>query len=204
MSVALNRNGTFTVLAPGETVEIMHDLAGVYDFTSVGEGAYHFSAANTFNYVDATGALKTITASTDSHRFKLAGRLVAGPIRTPTPSKREVTYTGCSAKQQAAISAAAVASNKYVAEVNTYLAAMASCEAPKRWTTWFGNLTTARYNAVVDHFNKIGTDATSTNYDCRTCLIENGIWNYLEWFAYVHPDSPGKARESVFLDLQQS
>ncbi|KAG8740761.1 hypothetical protein FRC10_003919 [Ceratobasidium sp. 414] len=187
---ALNLESAFTVLAPGQSVEVTHDLAGVYNFTLSGEGAYNFGTANVFDYVDASGALKTIEASTNTHHFKLAGRLATGNRYISTLSKREVTYTGCNENQKTDISAAAIASDAYVAEVNTYLAKMSANVTSTRYTTWFGNFTTERYNTVVDHFQKIGTDATSTDYDCTSCETELPVGHYTTW-AYVHSDSPG-------------
>ncbi|KAG9088190.1 hypothetical protein FS749_002367 [Ceratobasidium sp. UAMH 11750] len=188
---ALNKESTFTVLAPGQSFEITHDLAGVYNFTLTGEGAYSFGAANIFNYVDASGALKTIQASTNIHKFKLAGRLASGHGYTPTLSRRDVSYTGCTAEQEPMILAAAIASDAYVTKVNSYLAGIPANTTSVRYETWFGNFTTERFNTVVDHFQKIGTDATSASYDCTSCRSEFGI-NYDTTWAYVHPDSPGQ------------
>ncbi|KAG8708792.1 hypothetical protein FRC08_018707 [Ceratobasidium sp. 394] len=192
VGVALNREGTFTVLAPGESIEITHDLAGVYNFTLTGEGLYHFSAANTFNYVDATGVLKIIRANTYSHQFKLAGKLAANSGYTHILSEREVTYTGCNEVQKAQILAAAIASNDYVAEVNRYLAGISANNTSERYTTWFGKFTTERYNAVAGRFGKIGTDATSNNYDCTTCPATRGFLSSMS-YGYVNAEhSPGK------------
>ncbi|KAG9118927.1 hypothetical protein FRC07_006296 [Ceratobasidium sp. 392] len=188
-AVALNKESTFTVLAPGQSVEIVHDLAGVYNFTRAGEGSYNFGAANIFNYVDASGALKTIEATTSTHQFKIAGKLATGNGHTPALSRRAVTYTGCTATQKTQVSAAATASNTYVAKVNTYLGGISS--GTTRYTTWFGAYTAARLSTVKSHYKNIGTDATSSNYDCTACKTASGI-DYDSTYAYVHPDSPGK------------
>ncbi|QRV92783.1 peptidyl-Lys metalloendopeptidase [Ceratobasidium sp. AG-Ba] len=190
-AAALNKESDFTVLAPGQTFEITHDLAGVYNFTSSGEGAYSFGAANVFNYVDATGALKTIEASSNTHQFKIAGKLAAsnGQTGPSSLSRRAVSYTGCSSSQQPLISAAATASNTYVANTISYLAGISSGTA--RYTTWFGTYSTSNYNTVVSHYKNIGTDATSTNYDCSACKSQSGI-NYDSTYAYVYASSPGK------------
>ncbi|KAG9120747.1 hypothetical protein FRC07_003633 [Ceratobasidium sp. 392] len=42
-----------------------------------------------------------------------------------------------------------------------------------------------RYQTVASHFNKIGDQATSNEYDCSTCNMPNT-------FAYVYADRPGK------------
>ncbi|CEL60424.1 peptidyl-Lys metalloendopeptidase [Rhizoctonia solani AG-1 IB] len=188
-AAALNTESSFTVLAPGQSIEIDHDLAGVYNFTQSGEGAYNFGATNVFNYVDATGELKTIEASSNTHQFKLAGKLAVPHGYTNSISRRAVTYTGCTSTQQSQISTAATSSNTYVANANSYLAGISS--GTTRYTTWFGAFASSRYNTVVSHYKNIGTDATSSNYDCTACKSEPGI-DYSSTFAYVNPGSPGK------------
>ncbi|CAE6506031.1 unnamed protein product [Rhizoctonia solani] len=183
------KESTFTVLAPGQSIEVEHNLAGVYNFTQSGEGAYSFDAGNLFNYVDESGQLKTIEASSNSHQFKLAGKLVAPTGHTSSLSRRAVTYTGCTSTQQSQISTAATSSNTYVANVNSYLAGISS--GTTRYTTWFGTYSASRYNTVVSHYKNIGTDATSSNYDCTACKSEPGI-DYSSTFAYVNAGSPGK------------
>ncbi|CAE6488800.1 unnamed protein product [Rhizoctonia solani] len=188
-AAALNSETAFTVLAPGQSIEVEHSLAGVYNFTQSGEGAYSFGATNVFNYVDEAGELKAIEASSNSHQFKLAGKLAVPHGYTNSISKRAVTYTGCTSTQQSQIATAASSSNTYVANANSYLARISS--GTTRYTTWFGTFSTSRYNTVVSHYKNIGTDATSTNYDCTACKSEPGI-DYSSTFAYVNPPSPGK------------
>ncbi|CAE6457987.1 unnamed protein product [Rhizoctonia solani] len=188
-AASLAKESIFTVLAPGQSIEVEHDLAGVYNFTQSGEGAYSFGAANVFNYVDQSGELKTIEASSNSHQFKLSGKLAVPHGYTSSISRRAVSYTGCTSTQQSQISTAATSSNTYVANVNKYLAGISS--GTTRYTTWFGAFSTSRYNTVVSHYKNIGTDATSTNYDCPACKSESGI-DYDSTYAYVNPGSPGK------------
>ncbi|CAE6381976.1 unnamed protein product [Rhizoctonia solani] len=192
-AAAKARDADFTVLAPGQSIEVDHTLAGVYNFTSAGEGAYKFAAKSVFNYVDASGELKTIEASSNSNQFKLAGKLVAPSTSAKTRaargvSKRVVSYTGCSSSQQTLVSAAAIASNTYVANANTYLNGISS--GTTRYTTWFGSYTAARLSTVRSHYTAIGTDATSTTYDCTTCQNTPGI-DYDSTYAYVYSDEPG-------------
>ncbi|CAE6431441.1 unnamed protein product [Rhizoctonia solani] len=192
-AAAKGRDADFTVLAPGQSIEIDHSLAGVYNFTSAGEGAYKFAAKNIFNYVDASGELKIIEASSNSNQFKLAGKLAAPSSSSKTRaarglSKRVVSYSGCTSSQQTLISAAATASNTYVANANTYLNGISS--GTTRYTTWFGSYTAARLSTVRSHFTAIGTDATSSTYDCTTCKSTSGI-DYDSTYAYVYSDEPG-------------
>jgi peptidyl-Lys metalloendopeptidase len=43
-AAAKARDADFTVLAPGQSIELDHTLAGVYNFTSAGEGVYKVSS----------------------------------------------------------------------------------------------------------------------------------------------------------------
>ncbi|CAE6500423.1 unnamed protein product [Rhizoctonia solani] len=175
----------FAVLAPGQSFELTHDLAGVYNFTSSGAGEYQFSASNVFQYVDSNGKLATISADTQSHKLKVGGSL-ASAKGAPNHdrrgiSRRAIGYTSCTSARQTLIATAANSANTYVANANTYLAGISS--GTTRYTTWFGTFTSARFSTVKSHYSLIGTDATSTTYDC-TCT-DSGT------YAYVYPSSPG-------------
>ncbi|CAE7171628.1 unnamed protein product [Rhizoctonia solani] len=181
----------FTVLAPGQTFEIDHELAGAYDFTKCGGGDYHLSAFNTFKYVDDSGELKTIEALTNTHQISISGKLASARshVTPDTVHKRAVTFTGCSSSQQNQIKAAATASNNMVANANSYLSALKS--GKPRFTTWFGTYDQSRYNAIVSHFKNIGKDATSMNYDCTDCLTNTSV-DYPNLYAYVYSNAPTK------------
>ncbi|KAG8769933.1 hypothetical protein FRC12_004630 [Ceratobasidium sp. 428] len=186
-AAALNQEDVFTVLAPGQSINITHDLAGIYNFTLPGEGLYDFGAANVFTYVDTSGALKNIEASTTSNRFSIAGKLASSNGYAPALSRRDVTYTGCSPTQQSQILEAATESNKYVSEVNAYLAGISSSTA--RYKNWFGNFSTSGYNDVLSRYQKIGTDATESRYDCTACISHPRI-RFNTTYAYVNRRAP--------------
>ncbi|EUC58545.1 deuterolysin metalloprotease (M35) family containing protein [Rhizoctonia solani AG-3 Rhs1AP] len=182
-------SSAFTVLAPGKTVQIDHVLGGTYNFTRCGEGSYNFRASNIFNYVDESGELKTIKASFNSRQLKIAGRLAVAGRHTGTSTfrRRNLSFTGCSAKQKHQIMEAATASNALVSETNRYLSTMTSIQP--RYTTWFGAFDQSNYNAVVSHFQNIGNDATMVNYDCVDCLSRLGD-GYPYTMAYANPAVP--------------
>ncbi|CEL59951.1 peptidyl-Lys metalloendopeptidase [Rhizoctonia solani AG-1 IB] len=186
-----SEGSAFTTLAPGQTIEVDHNLAGSYNFTRCGEGSYNFSTLNLFNYVDESGELKTIEASTSSHQFKIAGKLAASNRHSAasTINKRAVTFTGCSADQQSQLKTAATASDAMVANANSYLSGLIS--GKPRYTTWFGAFDKSRYNTVASHFKNIGADATSMNYDCTDCLTHPSM-DYPNTYAYVDPGVPSK------------
>lgn len=46
----------FTTLAPGQSIDVTHDLSKAYNFTQTGEGNYKFEVNNVFHYVDQAKA----------------------------------------------------------------------------------------------------------------------------------------------------
>ncbi|KAB5596496.1 Peptidyl-Lys metalloendopeptidase [Ceratobasidium theobromae] len=168
----------FAVIAPGQSFELTHDLAGVYNFTRTGAGEYKASSR-------AYSRLATVEAETQSHKFKVGGSLASAKglpnHGTRGLSRRAIGYTSCTSARQSLIATAANSANTYVANANSYLAGISS--GTTRYTTWFGAFSSARFSTVKSHFSLIGTDATSSTYDC-TCT-DSGT------YAYVYPGSPG-------------
>ncbi|KAI0639830.1 peptidyl-Lys metalloendopeptidase [Trametes polyzona] len=176
-----NNADAFTVLAPGESVSITHDLSAAYNFTLPGEGKYTVEPSNLFHFVDPeTNEVREIRAETETHVAALKGKLaVTRP--TPTITKR-ATYNGCSSSQQSSLASAAPAAQSYAANARSYLASHTA--ASPRYTTWFGSYTSSRHNTVLSHFTNLnGNDYSSYTYDCR-CTEANT-------YAYVHPDDFG-------------
>ncbi|KAG8748284.1 hypothetical protein FRC10_007674 [Ceratobasidium sp. 414] len=174
----------FTVLAPGQSFELTHDLAGVYNFTTSGAGNYQFSAANIFQYVGAGGKLSTITADAQTHTLAVSGKLASSkgrPVHRRGLQRRGITYNSCSSTEQSEIATAASGTNSYVAAATSYLSGISSGTA--RYTTWFGTFSSSRFSTVKSHYANIGTDATNSEYDC-TCTEA-------DTYAYVYPDQPG-------------
>ncbi|KAF8609943.1 deuterolysin M35 metalloprotease [Ceratobasidium sp. AG-I] len=180
-----NNAADFAVLAPGQAFELTHSLAGVYNFTNTGAGEFKFDASNIFQYVDASGKLSTIEASTTSKKIGINGNLVSSrglpKIESRSLGKR-VAYVGCTAARQTLINTAVASANSYVSGASTYLSTLTTGKA--RWTTWFGTYNAARVTTVRSHFSNIGTDASSTTYDCSTCTSSA--------YAYVYANQPGR------------
>ncbi|KAF8682673.1 peptidyl-Lys metalloendopeptidase [Rhizoctonia solani] len=182
-AIKANNAANFAVLEPGQSFEITHSLAGVYNFTSTGPGQFKIDASDVFQYVDAAGKLATIKASSESKRFGISGNLGLPKIQTRSLSKR-VSYVGCSSTRQSQIASAVTAANNYVSGANTYLASVTSTASKPRYTTWFGTYNANRLSTVRSHFSLIGTDASSTTYDCSTCTMNA--------YAYVYANQPGR------------
>ncbi|QRW14467.1 peptidyl-Lys metalloendopeptidase [Ceratobasidium sp. AG-Ba] len=183
--VKKNNAADFTILAPGQTYELTHSLAGVYNFTNTGAGEFKFDASNVFQYVDAAGKLSKIEATTQSAKVGISGNLVSARS-TPRVEARSlgkrVAYVGCSTTRQSQIATAVTSANSYVSAASSYLNGISS--GTTRYTTWFGSYTSSRASTVRSHFSLIGTDASSTTYDCSTCTSSA--------YAYVYANQPGR------------
>lgn len=81
----------------------------MYDFAASGEGQYTISARNLFHHVDDDNTLIPITATSETHKVSLSGKLTAAH----THSKR-APFPGCSEEEQSMILAAAVAARALV------------------------------------------------------------------------------------------
>ncbi|CAE6525432.1 unnamed protein product [Rhizoctonia solani] len=184
--VKKNNATSFTTLAPGQTFEITHSLAGIYNFTNTGAGDFKLdTVSNVFQYIDASGSLATIEASTESKKVGVTGKLVSTrglpKVAARSLSKR-VSYVGCSSSQQSQIASAVTAANNYVSAATSYLNGISS--GTTRYTTWFGTYDSGRASTVRSHFSLIGTDASSVTYDCSTCSVDA--------MAYVYADEPSR------------
>ncbi|CAE6412706.1 unnamed protein product [Rhizoctonia solani] len=178
-----NNAANFAILAPGQTFEITHNLAGVYNFTNTGAGEFKIDASNVFQYIDSNGKLAKIEATSESKKFGITGNLGLPKIQARSLGKR-VSYVGCSSTRQSQINSAVTAANNYVSGASTYLASVTSTASKPRYTTWFGTYNANRLSTVRSHFSLIGTDASSTTYDCSTCTMSA--------YAYVYANQPGR------------
>jgi peptidyl-Lys metalloendopeptidase len=172
----------FTVLAPGESFQLTHDLAHSFNFTATGTGSYHFEANNQFLYVDETtkAAVPIQAATSDAHELAIAGKLVAP--RPDSGLSKRATFNGCTSSQQGLLNTAASNAQSYASESLSYLNSHTS--STSRFTTWFGAYSTSNHNLVQSHFSKIsGGSFSGFKYDC-TCT-DAGT------YAYVYPGTYG-------------
>ncbi|ELU45021.1 deuterolysin metalloprotease (M35) family domain-containing protein [Rhizoctonia solani AG-1 IA] len=95
---------------------------------------------------------------------------------------KRVAYVGCSTTRQSQIATAVTSANSYVSAATSYLNGISS--GTTRYTTWFGTYSSSRASTVRSHFSAIGTDASSTTYDCSTCTSSA--------YAYVYANQPGR------------
>ncbi|TRM66117.1 hypothetical protein BD626DRAFT_197166 [Schizophyllum amplum] len=170
---------SFTVLAPGESIDTTHDLSAAYNFTESGEDAYTFDAAKTFYHLSDNGSVVPVEATTKTHSAKVAGKLA---VSRKGLNKR-AKYNGCSSDQESQIDDAVSAATTYASDAFNYLSE--NTESTDRYSTWFGEYDAGRHDTVLSHYQKISEgDYTSFTYDC-TCT-DDGT------YAYVYPDSYGE------------
>ncbi|CAE6430419.1 peptidyl-Lys metalloendopeptidase [Rhizoctonia solani] len=174
----------FTVLAPGESCQRTHSLAGAYNFTRAGPGEFKIDAYNHFHHADGSGKLIQIDATTQSAKFVLSGGLVS--VRKTHrnslhPVKRQGVMTvGCSDVQASTILSAASQAEKYAAATSDYMKTLTT--GSPRYISWFGAWDTQRAATVASHYANIVGKASVASYDCAPANCEPND------YAYVFPD----------------
>jgi peptidyl-Lys metalloendopeptidase len=177
----------FTVLAPGQSVDVTHDLSAAYNFNSTGATSYSVEPSTLFHYIDALGNVQQIYAHvTDAHTTSLAGNLVSSKLQARSRFRKRASFKGCSAAEQAQIKASIPEAIEYVVAASNYMKSRAS--GTQRFTTWFGTFSASRANLVQKHYQNIITNTPDLNgytYECNPSGCDDGV------FAFVNPDDFG-------------
>ncbi|KAG8698898.1 hypothetical protein FRC09_006951 [Ceratobasidium sp. 395] len=183
--VKAGRAESFVELKPGQSVSVEHDLAGVYNLTSTGVGAYTLNAANLFRAVSANGTLTDVYAALEPTKVDIKGKLVSlknvAVPRNKVLSKR-ASYTGCSSTQQSQTASAISTGQGYASSSYSHLTSNPS--GSTRYTRWFGTFATNRYNLVLNSFSRLRTYPSGWTYNCNTCSDP-------DIYAYVYPSVYG-------------
>jgi len=170
---------SFTVLTPGQSVDVSHDLSAAYNLTSTGEGVYTIEPSNHFTYIGASGTPVDIHANNDASEVKVSGNLFV------SRKQKRASFVGCSASQQSQLNTAAANAQSYAGNAKNYLTSHTS--GTPRYTTWFGAYTSPRHSTVADHFTRISSRSFSSfTYDCTL----NGCPNS-NTYAFVYADTFG-------------
>ncbi|CCO36875.1 Peptidyl-Lys metalloendopeptidase Short=MEP [Rhizoctonia solani AG-1 IB] len=129
-------------------------IAGVYNLTSTGVGAYTVDAANLFRVVEADSSLTDIYADVVAAKVKVQGKLASFKNAAVEPVSRlskRASYTGCSSTQQSQLASAISSGQSYASSSYSHLTSNPS--GSTRYTRWFGTFATTRYNAVLNSFS---------------------------------------------------
>jgi len=182
----------FTVLNPGQSLDISHDLSSRYDFASAGAGTFNIVALDTFTHVDESGNFVSVKAAQSSPvSIALTGNLAVQPtVPKPLRFVKRAKFKSCTAAQEKDVNSAVAAAYKYALNAYNYLKSHTS--ATPRYTTWFGAFAAARHNTVVSHFSKIAGTASNDpfagfEYDCGCPEAANRT----DIYAYVYPNQYG-------------
>ncbi|PFH45488.1 hypothetical protein AMATHDRAFT_71658 [Amanita thiersii Skay4041] len=173
-------SGDVTTLAPGQSFNVIHDIAKAYNLANTGQ--YTIKAKNTFVVVDrVTKKVEVIKADSKDLKVEIVGNGVAASVSSLS---RRATFLNCTGEQSDFITAATTGASTLATEAASYLRALDDVEAP-RYTTWFGNYSESRHDTVQGHFDKIAANNFEEfTFDCG-CDKENV-------FAYVYPDRFGE------------
>jgi peptidyl-Lys metalloendopeptidase len=169
--------GDYLTIASGSQITRSVDLGEFYDLSKSGryEIAYRVAAYGLF---DDRGAGSSSRAGLESRvvSIKVDGRATKGkPGPPPTGG-----FTACSTTQQTQLTSARTDARAYATNAAAYLNAGIQ---GLRYTTWFGLVTTNRYNTVQGNFGTISTAMNSANitFDCSS---KRNV------YAYVYPNQP--------------
>ncbi|KAF7331246.1 Peptidyl-Lys metalloendopeptidase [Mycena kentingensis (nom. inval.)] len=174
---------SFTVLAPGASIEVSHDLSKAYNFTLSGESTYDIVASNVFTHVAEDGTLSTIRAeaSDAGHTTALSGELAIARRTASHALEKRIGFQSCSSSRQTALVSAAAAAQTYANNAVSYITGQTT--SSPRFTTWFGTFTAARRTTLLSHFTKMANRPYANYiYDC-SCTDS-------DTFAFVFPDDP--------------
>jgi len=174
--------GAYTVLAPGQSVEVSHDLSAAYDFTTPGAGVYDIRANDKFFIVNEDSSIETIHADIpSSYSSRVSGKLA---VTRPVLSRR-AKFNGCSESQSSDLTTAAIDAQKYAEAALSYSNSLA--KSTDRYQTWFGIYGASGLKTITDHYSHISSsNISSFSFDC-TCTI-SGTYAYVDptYFGYIH------------------
>ncbi|ESK85198.1 extracellular protease [Moniliophthora roreri MCA 2997] len=178
-------DSTFTVLKPGESVEVEHDLSNSYAFATF-ESSYNVGAGKIFYYWDyLTQELGTIDAKVVSASAKIAARDLK-PRSTRASTATNAKFSKCSAGQQAVVTKATQFADVFANISATSLLKNIQGGGPL-YQTWFGAFATARYNNATTHYTNITKNPFGDyTYDCTPEDCPDKAT-----FAYVYPNQFG-------------
>ncbi|KAL1681096.1 hypothetical protein EV122DRAFT_261233, partial [Schizophyllum commune] len=185
-----------TTLAPGESVDVAHEVGRYYNFTGAGEGAFHFEPVSLFTAIEADGSLTELRADTETAAVRLAGQLSTSKALSPSSLggaadarfaardlKKRVQYTSsCTSTYRSQTNAAITASSRLASNSISHLEANPSGSTLQ--TTWYGTFASSRYRATLGAFEALVDSPSSWTYDCS--CTESGT------YAYVYPSQYGE------------
>ncbi|KAI0330113.1 Metalloprotease [Cubamyces sp. BRFM 1775] len=184
-----------TYLAPGQSVQVEHDIALAYNFSTSGPGLYtvnlkphnvfHNVFHSVFHYVSGNHSSELLVeAGTSSHVLNVSRSIASQTRATP---RSEADTKECDDWQHNAVRGAIPHAKHYVANAIAELSRAGY--KGDNYKRWFGAPSDHRLQTVISHFEAlIANNFTEFTYVCKTkfCSHNSGV------FAYVYPDEFGK------------
>lgn len=185
----------YVTIAPDDSETVTLDLAEAYDLHHVGD--YHVQLA--YDLLDTgLGSAKTLAENDVLRPLVVPANAVTFSLSEEREPKIEEgqppealgpapVFTNCSADQQDQLKRA-LSSAQWIASVavaSVHNTPMTACPKARRYNTWFGSYTDARYQSVHDNTANI-EEALSTKQMAFDCGCTQPC------FAYVYPDRPYK------------
>lgn len=190
----------WTLLAPGESVDVTHDVGLYYDFSKTGAGEYTFTPANRFIAVESDGSLTDIIADISSApSASLTGNLSATRALAPENlggsedlraehasglQKRASYRSNCSASRQSTNAGAITAGQSYATKSYNHL--VANTSGSTVWTTWFGAFAANRRTLALNSFNRLRSYPNQWTYDCSCTQTSTYAYIYRNEYGVVY------------------
>lgn len=185
-------------LKAGESVSYDVELSSLYDMSATANYEISYNVSSLQLFSPNPGQAKKLARlgiegiHSDSASFYLEGREFKGGNNKGKPGTGDgggttpdgISFTGrCSNSQQSDILAGLAAAKDMAADANQHLATASSSSV--RYSTWFGDYNSSRWNTVSTNFSKIESALNDEplTFDC-SCKKQ--------YFAYVYPTQPYK------------
>lgn len=185
----------YYVLKPGKSYTKTVELSGLYDLSEGGSYTIEYRTASTQLFAQkfdkkgvaiadkAVGEMQSETAFVwidGNGRSKNAD--VQFKANSAAVLAASLSYTKCTASQQATVATAVTNATSYANNSNSYLQGN---NQGARYTTWFGAYTSSRYSTAKSHFVSI-KDA----FETKPVTVDCGCKK--TYYAYVYPAQPYK------------
>jgi peptidyl-Lys metalloendopeptidase len=186
----------FITLEPNETISQVLDVADGYAVYDAGDYTISFNSILTIVKADSELTLNKIKNDSPDEAFQLTmkSEVITSHMyldRVQFFAKQPPAFTSCSATQRNTLDEALTQSEILAEESSNALVSTSVQQRPNanRYSTWFGDYTSSRYNTVSNKFNKIH-DVLANKQVTFDCFCDPAIFDPVTTFAYVNPGQP--------------
>ncbi|KAI0746533.1 hypothetical protein C8Q80DRAFT_1105942 [Daedaleopsis nitida] len=178
----------FTMLAPGQSVQVEHNVLEAYDFSQSGPGPYIVTVkSNTAPFYSLVeGQVVTLAAETNE-AFHVVN--VTGSSRSKLRTQASLEMQDCEDWQTQAIEGAIPLAEQYAANAHAYL--QREGFESDNYKHWFGDADGTRLSTVASHFQALrDNNFGDFKYVCNTeyCARKPNVYAYVyaDMFGQVH------------------